>query len=249
MTTERVPAAGPAQAIPTARALPTARAIRTAVAVAIAVSTALGPSMAATQTTPAGASSPMPAASVPAAAGASSPVTAGTPAPVASLLPDARLSGEGELRWFGLKVYTAQLWTGSAGLQPDRLGASPFALELRYATALSGPAIAERSAQEIERMGFGDGPRRERWLGAMKALFPNVGRGDRLTGVNRPGRGVTFFHNDRSIGAVDDADFAAAFFAIWLDERTVAPALRTALLARASAPPAGAASAGTRVAP
>ncbi|MEI6548367.1 MAG: hypothetical protein WCN85_15225, partial [Burkholderiales bacterium] len=31
------------------------------------------------------------------------------PAPVKAELPDARLSGEGVMRWLGLKVYTAQL--------------------------------------------------------------------------------------------------------------------------------------------
>ena len=93
---------------------------------------------------------------------------------MALLLPDARLSGEGELRWFGLKVYTAQLWTGSAGLKPDWPGASPFALELRYATALSGPAIAERSAKETGAHGVGATPRAWSARRPLKALFPNV---------------------------------------------------------------------------
>jgi hypothetical protein len=89
------------------------------------------------------------------------------PAAVSAQLPEARLAGEGELRWFGLKVYSAQLWVGRPGLRIDRPAASPFALDLRYATALKGQLIAERSLQEMERMGFGDAPRRTRWLEAM----------------------------------------------------------------------------------
>lgn len=164
------------------------------------------------------------------------PVRASTvPAPpaIATQLSDPRLAGEGDLRWFGLKVYTAQLWVDRPGLRIDRLHAVPFALDLRYATALKGASIAERSVQEIERMGFGDPQRRGRWHEAMRRLFPDVARGDRLTGVHEPGRGARFFHNDRPIGAVDDPDFASAFFAIWLDERTVAPSLRQALLRQA----------------
>ena len=83
-------------------------------------------------------------------------------------------------------------------------------------------------------MGYGDAQQRGRWLDAMKRLFPDVAKGDRLTGVHEPGRGARFFHNDRPIGGVDDPDFARAFFAIWLDERTVAPALRESLLRQAA---------------
>lgn len=167
---------------------------------------------------------------------AGAPARANVPAPpaVAAQLPDARLAGEGDLRWFGLKVYTAQLWIGRPGLRIDRLASAPFALELRYATALKGSAIADRSLQEMERMGYGDAQQRGRWLDAMKRLFPDVAKGDRLTGIHEPGRGARFFHNDRPIGGVDDPEFAGAFFAIWLDERTVAPALRESLLRQAA---------------
>ncbi len=157
------------------------------------------------------------------------------PPAISTQLPEARLAGEGDLRWFGLKVYSAQLWVGRPGLRLDRLASAPFALDLRYATALKGALVAERSAQEIERMGFGDPQRRGRWLEAMKRVFPvDIAKGDRLTGVHEPGRGARFFHNDRPIGGVDDPDFASAFFAIWFDERTVAPALRDALLRQAA---------------
>lgn len=160
--------------------------------------------------------------------------TDAVPPPIAQALPEPRIAGEGDLRWFGLRVYTAQLWVGRPGLRIDRLAAAPFALELRYATSLKGSAIAERSVQEIERMGYGDPARRTRWGDAMKRLFPDVARGDRLTGVHEPGRGARFFHNDRPLGAIEDVDFANAFFAIWLDERTVAPSLREALLKQAA---------------
>jgi hypothetical protein len=161
------------------------------------------------------------------------------PAAVSAQLPEARLAGEGELRWFGLKVYSAQLWVGRPGLRIERPAAAPFALELRYATSLKGTMIAERSLQEMERMGYGDAPRRGRWLDAMKRLFPDVAKGDRLTGIHEPGRGARFFHNDRAIGTVDDPDFSNAFFAIWLDERTVAPSLRESLIRQAADSPAG----------
>lgn len=152
------------------------------------------------------------------------------PAPVKAELPDARLSGEGVLRWLGLKVYTAQLWTSAAGVRTDQPTSQPLALELRYATGLKGESIAERSVHEIEKLGYGDAPRRSRWLSELKRLMPNIAADDRLTGILEPKRGVAFFHNDKPIGRIDDPEFASAFFLIWLDERTTAPSLRASLL-------------------
>lgn len=152
------------------------------------------------------------------------------PKPIAQALGSPRLAGGGDLRWFGMRLYSAQLWVGPQGLRPKRLDADPFALQLSYRLSLKGTAIAERSDEEISRMGLGDPERRSRWLSEMKRVFPDVASGDRLTGVHLPGTGTRFYHNDRPMGTIDDPAFGPAFFAIWLDDRTVAPQLRDALL-------------------
>ena len=77
--------------------------------------------------------------------------------------------------------------------------------------------------------------RRERWLAAMKRAFPDVDEGDRITGVQRPGEGVRFFHNGTLRGEVRDADFARRFFGIWLSPQTSEPELRQSLLGRRAA--------------
>ena len=134
--------------------------------------------------------------------------------------------GEGTLRWFGLKIYEATLWT--AGGPPDF--ARPLRLELRYARSLRGEAIAERSEEEIARLGFGTPAERAQWLAAMRRLFPNVAEGDALAGEHLPGRGARFFRNGQPIGELADPGFSRAFFSIWLDPRTSEPGLRAALL-------------------
>lgn len=136
--------------------------------------------------------------------------------------------GEGTLRWFGLKVYEARLWT--AGGAPDF--ARPLRLELRYARALRGAAIAERSDEEIARLGFGSPEQRAAWSAAMRSLFPDVAPGDTLSGEHVPGRGARFLRNGAPLGEIADPEFSRAFFSIWLDPRTSAPDLRTALLGR-----------------
>lgn len=152
------------------------------------------------------------------------------PKAVANTIGTPRLAGDGDLRWFGMRVYSAQLWVGPRGLRPKRLDADPFALQLNYRISLKGTAIAERSDEEMSRMGLGDPDRRARWLADMKRVFPDVASGDRLTGVHLPGEGTRFYHNDRPVGSIDDPAFGPAFFGIWLDDRTVAPQLRDALL-------------------
>jgi hypothetical protein len=151
------------------------------------------------------------------------------PAEVSAALPGAVLQGQGRLRYFGLHIYDAALWS-SPPVSASEMPSAPLALELRYARKLSGTSIAERSLQEMKRVGdvsAGDG---QRWLDAMKGVFPDVEAGDRITGIYRPGVGAAFFVNGRASGEVRDAQFALLFFGVWLSPRTSQPALRLALL-------------------
>lgn len=151
------------------------------------------------------------------------------PAELRSALPQARVRGSGVLRFFGLRVYEARLWT-APGFEPERYAQQPLALELTYERKLDGPAIAERSVAEMRRIGSFDDEQARRWLGLMLAAFPDVVAQDRLLGLH-DGRGdVRFFHNGRQTAQASDAEYARLFFGIWLAPQTSAPALRQALL-------------------
>ena len=73
----------------------------------------------------------------------------------------------------------------------------------------------------------------------MRALFPDVKKGDRITGVHQSATGAVFWSNGRLLGEVRDPQFAKLFFGIWLSPQTSQPQLRRALLAQASAPAVG----------
>jgi hypothetical protein len=154
---------------------------------------------------------------------------AAPPAEVAAALPAARLVGQGTLRWFGLAVYEARLWAAD-GFDALRFDAHPFALELRYLRRLDGPAIADRALDEMRRGGPIADPEAATWRAAMRAAFPDVAPGDRLTGVHEPAHGTRFHFNGRVTGAVGDATFARRFYAVWLGPQTSQPALRADLL-------------------
>lgn len=154
---------------------------------------------------------------------------AAVPLHIASALPEARLAGSGSYRWFGLRIYDAELWVGPQGYQGE---AAPFALDLRYGRTFSGKNIAERSAAEIEKLGLGNAEQRRNWLMQMQACFPDVEDGTHLTGLFQPGSGVRYYRDGKAICDIADAQFAAAFFAIWLDPHTSAKSLRAELLGR-----------------
>lgn len=151
------------------------------------------------------------------------------PFEVASEWPQARLVGSGRLRFLGLRIYDARLWSPARPTAGD-WETQPLALELQYARALVGAQIAERSLEEMRRQGPIDPALAERWLAGMKTTFPDVREGDRLTGIHRPGVAVRFFHNGSARGEWADADKARRFFGIWLSPQTSEPTLREALL-------------------
>lgn len=160
------------------------------------------------------------------------PTTAASPAAASSShpwLPGSRLQGEATLRYWGLRVYRARLWT-LPEFRPQDAPQQSLVLELHYLLDLKGQAIAERSVQEMRRApGFPE-TQATRWLAQMKQLFPDVKAGDRLTGLHLPGQGVRFWHNERLLGEVSDAQFAQRFFGIWLAPSTSEADMRTALL-------------------
>jgi hypothetical protein len=148
------------------------------------------------------------------------------PAPVDSHLSGARLAGQGAFTWFGLRIYDAELWVGEKGYLPNE----PFVLDLRYARKLNGIKIAEASAEQMAKIGAGTPSQRALWLARMKEIFPDVKEGSRISGVYLPGSGARFYLDGKALASVPDPEFARAFFAIWLDQKSTAPSLRSALL-------------------
>ncbi len=154
-------------------------------------------------------------------------------------VPTATLSGQARMTFWGFDVYQATLWV-APGFTEAAYERSPFALELAYLRDFKGADIARRSIAEMRRQAPLTAAQEAAWETQMRALFPDVKAGDRLTGVNRPGTGAAFWSNGRPLGEIRDPAFAQLFFGIWLSAQTSEPQLRLALLAQARSPvPAG----------
>lgn len=161
---------------------------------------------------------------------------ASAPSHVQQTVPQARILGQGSFRWFGLKIYDAVLWSGPRGLSGALPSDRPFALDLRYARSLPGKKISDASSEQIQKLGMGTTEQRVRWHQDMQKLFPDVQEGTQLTGVYVPATGARFYLDGKLLGSIDDPQFADAFFAIWLSDKTTAPQLRQALLGRSPSP-------------
>lgn len=142
-------------------------------------------------------------------------------------LPSLKLRGGGLLRMYGFQIYNSFLWTPNGeAFDPNK----PYALDIQYLRNFEGRKLAERSIDEMRAQSVGNDNVYPKWLAEMTRVFPNVKPDDRLTGVFTAERTARFFHNGRFTGEVKDAEFAAAFFGIWLSENTSQPRLRERML-------------------
>ena len=145
-------------------------------------------------------------------------------------VPAGKPAGKARLRFWGLDVYDASLWI-APGFRRSDFSSHAFALQLQYLRGFSGADIARRSIDEMRLEGGFSAGLAAAWQSELARLLPDVHTGDRLTGINRPGRPTLFLLNGRPLGEIADGQFARLFFGIWLGPKTSEPAMRDALLA------------------
>jgi len=144
-----------------------------------------------------------------------------------------RLRGQANMRWFGLLLYEARLWTLDA-FDSKHWADQRFALELVYARSFDGAKIAQASLELMQAQHGKVTERDRQWLAWMQQSFPNIQAKDRLLGLHQGAKeGCRFVHNRQVRLDIPDAHFAKAFFGIWLDPRTTEPALRRSLIGEA----------------
>lgn len=144
-----------------------------------------------------------------------------------------RLRGQANMRWFGLLLYEARLWTLDA-FDSKHWADQRFALELVYARSFDGAKIAQASLELMQAQHGKVAERDRQWLAWMQQSFPNIQAKDRLLGLHQGAKeGCRFVHNRQVRLDIPDAQFAKAFFGIWLDPRTTEPALRRSLIGEA----------------
>jgi hypothetical protein len=146
------------------------------------------------------------------------------------------LNNVGLLRYrIFIKAYVAALYLGEGVRTEDVLADVPKRLELQYFWALAGPDFGKAADQLLSENVPAETlrdlrPRIER----LHALYENVKPGDRYTLTYIPGRGTELALNGIRKDTIEGADFAAAYFAIWLGPKPLNAALKAQLLSRSA---------------
>ena len=143
-----------------------------------------------------------------------------------------KLNGVGLFRYAVVfKVYVAALYLG-AGATPDHvLDEVPKRLEVEYLRGFRGPEFGDAGdkvlAQNVSPATVAAIRAR---LDRMNSLYEDVKPGDRSALTYVPGHGTELSINGRSKGWVEGADFAAAYFQIWLGAHPLSDSFRDQLL-------------------
>lgn len=139
---------------------------------------------------------------------------------------NAEIVGEAKFEYIFWDVYRAKLYAPDGEYRQQ----SAYALSLTYLRDFDGDAIAERSIKEMKSQGFNDKQKLDEWEVTMKSLFPDVRKGQTITGIADRQGNAHFYLDDALLGSVEETSFTQQFFAIWLSDKTSEPRLRKRLL-------------------
>ncbi len=142
------------------------------------------------------------------------------------------LQGVGLLRYrWVIKAYVGALYL-APGTAPTRvLDDVPKRLELEYFYGIEGEKFGRAAEQllreNLDRATFDS--LRER-LDTLHALYEDVEPGERYAISYQPGRGLALSKNGVVKGTIAGADFAEAYFSIWLGANPVSESFKSQLL-------------------
>jgi hypothetical protein len=145
---------------------------------------------------------------------------------IQSQIPNAQLVASGRLTVFLFDVYDASFYTADGLPQVT----PPFALKLSYLRDIKGEKIADQSAEEMRNQNRVDEVTLAAWHSQMRQIFPDVKKGDSITGIYKEKNQCAFYKNDNYLGEINDSRFCNVFFDIWFGEKTSQPALRNKLI-------------------
>lgn len=153
-------------------------------------------------------------------------VVAAKPPELAQAINAGKPVGSAQMRALWTEVYRASFWSDSGSWKRP-----PYALSLTYGMSFTAEELAKRTAQEMAHVSSMPEASRAAYAAELKALWPDVKTGDRLTALAEKDR-TLFFHNGRRLGSIGGNEFMQAFFGIWLSPDSSEPDMQRQLLAQ-----------------
>lgn len=142
------------------------------------------------------------------------------------------LRGTGRLKWKGLiTVYDLGLYLPQDLPSTDVFLDAPKRLEFRYSVSIKAEEFGEAAAPYLaENVPPAELVKLQTRINAINSLYRDVKSGDRYTLTYLPGKGTELALNGTVLGVISGADFAAAYFRIWLGEHPISESMRRSLL-------------------
>lgn len=149
------------------------------------------------------------------------------------------LRGPGPIRWKGLiRVCDVALYLPAGTAGGDALADGHRRLAFHYQVSIRAAGFAEAADHHLaENVPAAELARLRPRVDELHRLYRDVKKGDGYWLTYLPGRGTELALNGVPLGVVEGADFAAAYFRIWLGERPVSASLRKSLLGPAGGRP------------
>lgn len=145
---------------------------------------------------------------------------------MASPIQDMQKVGEAKLEFLFWDVYLSALYSPSGVFNEEEY---PLALNIQYLRDIDAQDLVDKTAEEWQKLGFSD-EQISPWLEQIKAIWPDIVKGDELLLVVEADKRSRFYHNQELIGDMQDTAFGPSFLAIWLDENCSFPKLRKKLI-------------------
>ena len=142
------------------------------------------------------------------------------------------IRGAALLRWLNIfKVYVAALYLPESDAPNDALADIPKRLEISYLVSIPGPDFGKGAEAILERNNSSDALARLRdRIDQLNAVYRDVKPGDRYALTYVPGQGTELSYNGQPLITIEGADFAAAYFGIWLGNDPIDQEMRSRLI-------------------
>lgn len=130
-----------------------------------------------------------------------------------------------------IKAYVAALYLPTGVTAEEVLSDVPKRLELSYLVSIKGPDFDKGAAPVLERNQTpAERARIQGRIDRINAAYKDVKPGDRYSLTYLPGRGTELALNGTPLIVIEGADFAAAYFGIWLGRAPIDERLKRDLL-------------------
>lgn len=124
-----------------------------------------------------------------------------------------QLQGKHTARFWGFKLFNAELWTSKAGaFSFDQ----QFALTLSYLYPFTKEVLARSSVEEIARVEGGAPEQYAKLEKQLNKCLVDVDKGTRITGVAESASKVSMYVNGRKSCTMSYPNLRERFFGIWL---------------------------------